>query len=457
MGTSISYKIANFVNKLTLAKIPSEVIMKTKLHILDVIGVALATSAMKAPEVEQVIKALSGVSGNYMSSVWGRGFKLYSPLAAMINSIQAHFLDYDDTHLGAITHVSSVIVPTALAIGEVLRSEGSRILEAVIAGYEVMIRLGSLTPAAFHLRGFHPTSVVGVFGATVTAGKLLGLNEEQLVNALGIAGSMASGLLQAISEGVRLKPLHPGIASMNGILSAFLAREDLKGPQRIFEGEQGFYKAYLGESVNAESLTFNTWETMNISIKPYPTCHSTHSAIDIALTLHREYGLRPDDISEIIFYVPKVVIHITMEPIEEKLRPSTPYSAKFSLPYTVVLALKKGSISIWDFTEESIRDEEILKHTHKIKAVHEPSYDKFLSRGVKPAKAKILTKDGRVYEIEVVGHLGTPLKPLSIEDVMRKFRDNVKYLKIDAEALINKILRLEEIKSIEEIIELIKG
>jgi len=456
LSISASFKIASFVNELSLAKIPSNVVMKAKLHILDTIGVALATLAMEAPEVEYIIRVLSGVSGEYMSSVWGRGFKSYTLFAAMINSVQAHFLDYDDTHLGAITHVSSVVVPTAFAVGEVLGSSGSRVLEAVIAGYEVTARLGLLAPTAFHMRGFHPTSVVGVFGATVTAGKLLGLSEEQLINALGIAGSMSSGILQAIPEGVRLKPLHPGIASMNGILAALLAREGLKGPRRVFEGEQGFYKAYLGENVNVEALTFNTWETMNIAIKPYPTCHSTHSAIDIAITLHRDFGLRPDDISEITFYVPRVVIHITMEPKEEKLKPSTPYSAKFSLPYTVILALKKGWISIWDFTEENIRDEEILKHTSKVKAVHEPVYDKFLSMGVKPAKAKVLTKDGRTIEIEVIGHLGTPMKPMSVEDVARKFKDNIKYSKVNAEMLINKVLKLEEIANIEEIVKLIR-
>jgi 2-methylcitrate dehydratase PrpD len=457
MSVSISSKIASFVNELSLTKVPPDVVMKAKLHILDTMGVALATPAMKDPEIEYVIRVLSKVNGDYMSSVWGRGFKSYTPFVAMINSVQAHFLDYDDTHLGSTIHVSSVVVPTAFAVGEVLGSSGSRVLEAVIAGYEVTTRLGLLTPTAFHMRGFHPTSVVGVFGATVTAGKLLGLSEEQLVNALGIAGSMSSGILQAIPEGVRLKPLHPGIASMNGILAALLAREGLKGPRGVFEGEQGFYKAYLGESIDVESLTFNTWETMNIAIKPYPSCHATHSAIDIAIALHKDYNLRPDNINEITFYAPKLTIRLVMEPMEEKLRPSTPYSAKFSLPYTVMVALRKGWIGVWDFSYESIRDEEILKHTPKVKAVYEPAYDKLISTGVIPVKAKVSTKEGNIYEIEVIDHLGTPKKPMSVEDVIRKFEDNTKYLKIAKGTLINKILELEKIRNIEEIIDLIKG
>lgn len=459
MVGTISQKYAEFAYSLVLNDIPREVVEKAKLHILDTMGIMLATHDLE--EVRKVVNVVKALGGVGESSVIGHGFKTPAPSASLANATMAHSVDYDDTHLGAIVHQSAVIVPTALAVGEKVNASGKEILEAIIAGYEVNARLGLVAPGLFHLRGIHPTSAIGVFGSAITAGKLLGLSVEELTSALGIAGSLSSGILQTIVEGVWVKPLHPAFASHAGILAALIAKEGIKGPLRIFEGEHGLFNSYLaGERFSLEKAVEGLgkyWETMNISIKPYPTCHESHSAIDIALILRSKYGITPDDVKEIVYYLPKVSIDLVAEPYEEKVRPRTPYGAKFSLPYIVIVALKKGWVGLWDFTAEAIRDEEVLRHTYKVRVIHEEKYDRYIKDGVGPARAKVVLNDGRVYEVEVIDHKGTPRNPMTKDDVIKKFMDNVSVTRYDkvSKEILDKVLNVERY-SINEIMNILR-
>lgn len=423
---SISQKLSKFAYDLKIEKIPKNVVEKAKLHILDLLGIILAVNEF--PDNLKVINLFKEMEGKKESSVLGTNIKIPAANAAFVNSYLSHSVDYDDTHLGSVIHQSTTIVPTALALAEKLNKDGKEILEAVIAGYEINSRIGLIAPGKFHLRGFHPTSTVGVFGATVTAGKLLDLNEEQLANAMGIAGSMASGILQGIVEGVAVKPFHPAIASHPSIIAANIAKLGFLGPKEIFEGKFGVFNTYLkGEEFlfeNAIKDLEENWETLNISFKPYPACHATHSSIDIARIFRDKYKIGLDEVESINFYVPKLTMDLVVEPIEERLRPSTPYSAKFSLNYTVIKAFQKGWVGIWDFTEESIKDENTLKYMKIVKAYHEKSFDKYGDKVI-PAKAVLFTKDGKRYEETVINHKGTPDNPLTKEEVITKFEDNL--------------------------------
>jgi len=459
MSNTISYKFSEFTYNLKLKDVPEEVVNKAKLHILDTLGIMMATYNLE--DVKRIVNIVRYLNGPSESTIIGHGFKAAAPNAVIANASMAHSVDYDDTHLGSITHQSCTAVPTALAVGEKVNASGKEVLESIIAAYEVNARLGLSAPGMFHARGIHPTSAIGVFGSTLIAGKLMGLSVEQLVWALGIAGSMSSGILQCIPEGIWVKPMHPAFASHSGIIASLLAREGCKGPYQVFEGEYGLFNAYLkGDNFNLEYATKElgeVWETLYISIKPYPTCHSTHAAIDVALEFRRKYNIRLEDIRECIYYVPKFVINIVLEPYSEKVKPSTPYSAKFSIPYTVVVALRNGWMGLWDFTEEAIKDPEVLKYTSKIKYVHDETYDKYVGSEVTPARAKIITRESNVYEEEVINHKGTPNNPLTREDVVAKFMSNIKLSKYRdvGDEIVNKVLNIEK-NSIKEIMEILQ-
>ena len=456
---SVSYELSEFVFNLNLRDVPNEVVNKAKMHILDTLGIIMATCELE--DVKPVVNVVRSLGGSPESTVVGQGLKAPAPNAALANATMAHSVDYDDTHIGAVVHPSSIIVPTAFAVGEMMDASGKDILEAVIAGYEVVTRLGLVAPALFHLRGFHPTGVIGVFGAALVAGKLINLPVEQLTWALGIAGSLASGIRQAQAEGVLLKPVHPGFASHNGIIAALLAKEGLRGPYMVFEGTQGFFNAFLkGEDIDLKQTTKDLgrrWETINISIKPYPTCHATHSSIDLALILRKKYGIKLEDIEECKFFVPRLTIHIVVEPYQEKIAPKTPYAAKFSLPYTVAVAFDRGKVSLWDFTEDSVKDPKLLKHTPKMKAEHDKKYDGCEGGQVWPARVRVTLRDGTVYEDEVINHKGTPNNPLTKNEVISKFNDNIepsKYRDL-GDGIIDMIFNLEK-RNVREVMEVLR-
>jgi 2-methylcitrate dehydratase PrpD len=457
MVESISSRLSEFTYNLRLKDVPGDVVDRVKLHILDTLGIMMATYDLD--DVKKVVNVARILGGLPESTIIGYGFKVSAPNAALANASMAHSVDYDDTHLGSGIHQSCTAIPTALAIGERVNASGKDVLEAVIAAYEVNARLGLSAPWLFHLRGIHPTSAIGVFGSALASGKLMGLSIKQLEWALGIAGSLSSGILQCIPEGVWVKPMHPGFASHSGIIASLLAREGCRGPLQVFEGRQGLFNAYLkGDSFNLEEATKGLgerWETLNISIKPYPTCHATHSSIDVALAFRRKYNIKPEDVEECTYYVPRIALNLVVEPYDEKIKPKTPYAAKFSLPYVVVVALRRGFVGLWDFTEESISDPETLRYLPKIKALVDEEYDKYGGSEIIPARARIKLKSGEVYVEEAINHKGTPKNPLTRDDVVAKFMDNIKkskYRDVGRE-VVDKVLSIEKY-SIKEIMEI---
>ncbi|MEM2103588.1 MAG: MmgE/PrpD family protein [Candidatus Bathyarchaeia archaeon] len=447
---TISWKLSEFAYNLKLKNVPERVVSKAKLHVLDTAGIMMAACNLEI--VKKVVKVCKLLCGPPESTVIGHGLKLGACNAALANATMAHSTDYDDTHLGSV-HQSCMAVPTAFAVAESVNASGREALEALIVAYEVCARLGLVAPKAYHAHCWHPTPVIGVFGSALTAGKLMGLTVEQLAWALGIAGSLASGIGQTVVEGVPVKPMHPGFAAHAGIMSSLLAKEGLKGPYQIFEGRNGFFNAYLrGEKLDIEQAVSGLgerWETLNMSLKPYPSCHATHSAIDAAIILKKKYDLRLEDIEECTYYLPKSWVSIG-----ERWKVDTAYGAKFSLPYCVIVALKKGRVSLEDFADDAIRDVEVTKHLTKVKAVPNESYDSEEYRGklVIPAKAKIRTKDGKLYEEEVVDHKGTPCNPMTEDEVIAKFMCNIESSKFKGltDEVINRILNLEN-HSVEEV------
>jgi len=268
-----SEKLSDYVYGLGFDDVPDDVIEKTKLHILDTLGVALATYGMDFAQM--MLEVSKSLGGPPESTVFGSGERLPAPNAALVNGTMSHGLDYDDMHRQAGLHLSTFVVPTALAISEAKGMTGKSAIVGIVSGYEVGARLGMAASGKLLLRGWHPTGVLGAFTSAAVAGKIMGLSADRIATAMGIAGSQSSGSAQWIEEGSWTKRMHPGWASHSGIIAALLAQKGYDGPHKIYEGQKGIYISYLEEGdFDPGKLTQElgkTWETRQICYKLYPS------------------------------------------------------------------------------------------------------------------------------------------------------------------------------------------
>jgi hypothetical protein len=261
----------------------------------------------------------------------------------------------------AIMHSSSVIVPAALALGESLKAPGREILAALVVGYQIAARLGRLAPGPFQDNGFQATSVLGVFAATIAAARLLKLTPEEAVNALGTAGSMASGLMAYLSDGSDVKQMHPGWSAMSGIRAARLAKAGFRGPSAVFEYKFGVFKSFARVDITGKWETADgaPWEVELMAPKPYPACLCAHAGVQAILKLRaagKIAAARADEIANIHCDVPNWYVGLIFEPAAAKASPRTAYEARFSGPWTMARALLDGGLDVWSFSAEKLAD-----------------------------------------------------------------------------------------------------
>ena len=329
-----------------------------------------------------------------------------------------HGLDFDDTHADAVCHVTVAVGPAALAAGEARRARGRDVLVALVAGSEVVARVGMATPGAFHRRGFHPTSVCGIFGATAAAARLDGLDTATATRALGIAGSLASGLLAFLEDGAPTKPIHPGWAAHGAVMAARLAARGAVGPAPVLEGRHGLYDAFVGETrpaLERELADLGArWETRRIAIKPYPACHYAHGALGAAEQVTGGQPLPPDEIAEVVVTVPEAAVPIILEPAAVKRAPRTEYEGKFSLPYSTAALLVRGGVGVETYTEKAIGDPVVLELARRVRYETRP----YPTAGrAFPGGIRIRLRDGRTLEADCPHQKGAPENPLSPADV----------------------------------------
>jgi 2-methylcitrate dehydratase PrpD len=416
-------RLASFASSLTLGDIPSEVVAAAELHLLDTLGCGLAAHALDtAPYVREAMAAEGGVGP---ASAIGVAGGLTARDAAMVNGAGCHALDFDDTHPGAVAHVSVAVAPAALAVGEQVGASGEELLVAIVAGNEVCIRIGMAAGEAFHARGFHPTAIAGVFGAAAAACKLRGLDAETTAQALGIAGSLAAGILEFLSDGSSTKRLHAGFAASSGVTAAALAAHGATGPRTVLEGRFGLYNAFLGgAAVDIESQLSDLgvrWETPRIAFKPYPACHYLHAPLDATIAAVTEESLEIGDIEELVVVSPPAGVAMVLEPSADKARPRSEYEAKFSLPYSVASYLTHGRVDVSTYTDEAIADEQVLELAGTIRY----EVEAFPTAGrAFPGGARIRMKDGRVIERTLLYQRGDPDNPMDAPEVVEKFRTN---------------------------------
>ncbi len=321
-----AYGLAAFVAGLAFEELPADVVAAAKLHALDTLGCGLAARTLG--EVEWVVAATAEGGNRGPASGIGMSVGLPAADAALVNGTLCHALDFDDTHPASVVHVSAAIVPTALAVAESLGRSGREMICALVAGNETSIRLGMAAGGRFHARGFHPTGICGVFGATAAAARLAGLGVDQTVHALGLAGSMAGGLLEFLADGSQTKPLHPGWAAHAGITAARLAAHGATGPASVLEGRRGLFAAYLhGEHADIEGQLEDLgvrWETPNIAFKPYPACHYIHAPVDALAALIGEQHLSAEDVVSIVAFSDEIGVALVLNPLDDKADATNP-------------------------------------------------------------------------------------------------------------------------------------
>ena len=454
-ATSPSRAIAEMAATLRLGDVPEAVVTRAKLHILDALGLALASSVQDFGL--SAYQGAAAMAEGGTGSVIGRSERLPMRDAALVNGVLIHGLDFDDTHLASIIHATATALPAALALGEALDASGADMLAAFIAGAETGIRIGLAVDGGFHHTGHHATGMVSHFASAVTAGRLLDLSAEAITAAQGIAGSTASGIQVFLEEGAWTKRLHPGWGAVAGITAAYLAQAQFKSPSRVYEGRFGLFQAHLhGQATKDAELARGlgqVWHFGETALKPYPVCHFIHGCADAAIDLHAE--IAGEEIVSVEARLPEPTLHIVCEPAEAKQRPTNEYEVKFSAQFVVAYCLLYGRFGLPDLMPAAIADPAALALARKVSCSADPDsrFPTYFSGGV-----AVTLADGRVLTRHVAVNSGAGERALTPEAVATKFMASASLAVSAAQAIRirDAVLQLDQI-SVREVMDLLRA
>ena len=421
----ISEDLARFAGAFSTDRIPAAVTARAKHLILDAVGIALASTTYDF--AHRAMTAISGLAGSGDSAVIGMPARLPLRDAALVNGILVHGLDFDDTHSGGVIHATASVLPTVLAVGARQRASGREMLAAYVLGVEVAARLGAVAKGAFHQVGFHPTGLIGAFACTLAAGRLMGLGEKQLVMAQGLTLSAGSGSLEFLEDGAWNKRFHPGWAAVAGITAAALAQQGFVGAKRAYEGRFGLYASHLQNHFDPANLALataglgETWELLQVAVKPYPACHFVHACVDAAVALVHEQKLDPGEIERVQALVPAEVVKTVCEPAANKRRPANSYDAQFSIPFTVAAALRRGRFTLDELEDEALGDPAILALADRVNYEIDPAttFPRHYT-----GEVIVTTRGGRTFRHREAVNRGNGERPLSEAAIIEKFHAN---------------------------------
>jgi len=441
----IAGALAEFAVNLRYEDIPADIRERAKHLMLDGVGIAHAST-----HYDFAHRSLAAVTelGQGDSHVIGLSAKLSLRDAVLMNGILVHGLDFDDTHGPGIIHATASCLPTALGVAAHLGLSGRELLTAYVLGMEIGTRLGSVAKGGFHQVGFHPTGLVGAFACTLIAGRLQGQNAAQLAMAQGIALSTASGSMEFLQDGAWTKRMHPGWAGVAGITSATLARHGFVGPKAVYEGRFGLFKSHLGPleelcdySLATEGLG-QGWEIENVSVKPLPACHFTHACADAAMLIRQQPGFDLQQVAHIKALVPAEVIKTVCEPEQFKRQPQNTYDAQFSIPYAVASGLVRGRFGLAEIDPTAIGDKEVLRVAELVEYAADP--DSTFPRHY-TGEVIVTMRDGTVLRHREAFNRGGCDRPLSNEDIVAKFRENLALVASDqrANTILQAVLQLD--------------
>ncbi len=416
-------QLAQKCHDLTFSMLPEDVVDRTQYLLLDYIGVA-ARGALN--ESSAPVHSLFEKIGTHRDGaiVIGTELRLNPPYAAIANGTAAHSIELDDVVNAASLHPGVVVMTTALAAAHLSPCSGKEMIEAIVAGYEAMVKLGiAMNPTAHYAQGFHPTGTCGTFGAAITAAKILKLNVLQTKRALGIAGSQASGSLEFLADGSFTKRLHPGWSAHSGLMAALLAREGFTGPETILEGKFGFLHAYTPNSDRKKILQNwgNPYEVMKTSIKPHSCCRYKQGPIDGVLALMRENALTANDVEKVTLGVLKTGFALVVIPEEKKYNPETIVDAQFSMPFGAAVAMLYGKATLDEYTLDNLRSSQVKLLMDRVVCKEDPDLETAFPQKW-PASVTLQTKDGKQFSLHIEYPKGDPENPLTWDEIIEKFQ-----------------------------------
>lgn len=421
----ISQLVARHLVNTKYEDIPGEAVEAAKKEVLDSLATALGGSTK--PGVPELVAMVKEWGGKRQSTVFAYGMKCPAPNAAQVNGTMIHALDYDDGHPVALVHIGCVAVSTCFAVAERMgKTSGKDLIAAIALGGDFESRLGLASrPGGNALgAGWHPTTLFGFLGAAAMAGRIMGLDEERMLDALGLAYHQCSGAGSGVGDGALAKRMGPGLAARGGVTAAIMAEKGITGDRHFLggaDGRGGLYRVYYGGDYDPDIITADLgkrFEGVNIGDKPYPCCGFTHPFIDATLAMMSKHGIKAAQVREIVVRGGQAAYGMSTG--EVKRSPRTIVDAQFSVPWAVATALVKGKVTLEDFTVEGIKQRDIIKLARKVTAQLDPSMDR---HGVGPGRVTLVTTDGKEYTLEVEDFLGSVRNPMTLDDCARKFRE----------------------------------
>jgi len=422
---SVTKAVAEFVVKTSPGDLPADVVERARVHILDGFAVILSGATEKGSRL--LLAHLRRLRGRPEATVLGAGFRAPGQWAALANGTSGHAMDYDDTQLttskasvyGLLTHPTVPVLSAALAAGEIVKARERDLLLAYVLGVETACRVADAIHPRHYQAGFHSTATMGGLGAAMAVGKLLRLNEDSLLRALGLAASMGAGLRE--NFGTMVKPFHAGRAAEAGFLAATLARSGFTAARNILEAKRGFFNAAGGGYDESKILgrPGNPYFFIDpgISIKPYPSGSLSHPAQDVILDLARKYDLKPNQIEAIEVGTNMNVLNALIHN-----EPRTALEGKFSIPFCMAIGILDRKAGIAQFVDRKVRDPKTVALMKRVRLVVDPELER-LGYDLVRTRVSVRLKDGRLLERRADAARGTPPKLFSFDDLGEKFRD----------------------------------
>lgn len=420
-SAELSHDFAEFVANTRYEDLSPEAIDGAKKSILDTLGVILAATGVE-PAVKGVNELVLEAGGAPQSTLMGFGGRAPALWAAFHNGAMAHCLDFDD-HAPEGHHPSSSIVPAVFAVAERAGGvSGKEMIAAVAAGQDMFLRMRRAVPSVLD---WHITTVIGVFSAAASAARMLRLNREETISAIGIAGMQSCGTLElAYGVGSDLRGMYAGFSTKGAVLAALMAQKGIKGVQSMFEGKAGLFNVYFGGKYDREAMLKDLGKKYHggeILYKPWPSCGVSHGFIHATLEMMKKEKLTAADIKEFRVYVGDFQKRMC-EPIESRRRPATPADAKFSIPYCIAVAATKGAVTLTDFFGDSLKDPKVWATAEKIVPVPD---DGFNWNGIIPkGRLDVITNDGRKFSLVGDNVPGDVECPMDWDYLNRKFMES---------------------------------
>lgn len=429
MSQDVAFRLAEYASSLQLKDISASAVKATKVNIFDTLSTGIAGSS--ALGISEMMSLADEWGGSPQATAFVFGKKYPAHVAAWLNTVMMHGYDYDDTHDVAMLHTGAVVISSALAAAEKIGGViGADLLAGIAAGLDIHCRLGLAATIGIVESGWVYTELMGTFGATAAAGRVMGLTKEEMINALGIAFSHTGGSYQTITDSVWMKRIQPGFASKHAVIACEMAKKGITGIRNTFEGKYGFYNLYLNGRYNPEPLTADLgvrFAQEELSYKPFPCCRPNHPAIDAALEARKKFNLDPNKVKHVEVRVNEHLYVCSCSPEEIRKHPKTIVQCQFSIPYTVACALVNGKVGLSDFTEASIKRPDVLALTAKVDGVVDEEIEKNYRAKVCPVDIIIETTDGQTLRHHLSATLGSPQKPMTNEDFAAKLDDCISF------------------------------